>query len=91
MLATFQQFHQIGDLNTYISNFRKLKLELGKLVTDEATLWQFIGGLKHNIRREVLKDAHLTTLSDAILIAERVDAAEQFAEVGFRTYSNKNK
>jgi hypothetical protein len=70
-------------LQNYITNFRKLTLELGKLVTDEAILWKFIGGLKPDLRKEVLKDPNLNVLSDAILIAERIEAAEKFAEHGF--------
>jgi hypothetical protein len=62
-------------LDNYITNFRKLTLELGKLVTDEAILWQFIRGLKPELRTEVLKDPNLNTVSDAILIAERLEAA----------------
>lgn len=62
-------------MDNYITNFRKLTLELGKLVTDEAILWQFIRGLKPELRTEVLKDPNLNTVSDAILIAERLEAA----------------
>lgn len=77
------------DLNSYVSNFRKLVLELGNLVTDETKLWQFIRGLKPEIRKEVLRDAHITTLSDAILVAERIDAADKFAD-NFDNFKMKN-
>jgi hypothetical protein len=69
----------LKDLDNYITNFRKLTLELGKLVTDEAILWQFIRGLKPELRTEVLKDPNLNTVSDAILIAERLEAALKFS------------
>ena len=42
------------------------------------------------MRKEVLKDSHLSTVSDAILIAERINAAEKFAD-NFETYKTKNK
>ena len=90
LLAQFQEFRQLKDVDNYITNFRKLTLELGNLVTDEAVLWQFIRGLKPELRMEVLKDPNLTTVSDAILIAERIEAASKFAE-NFDSYKNKNK
>ena len=65
-------------------------MELGQLVTDETKLWQFIRGLKADIRKEVLRDANLQTLSDAILAAERIDAADKFAD-NFDTFKRKNK
>ena len=46
-------------------------------------------GLKPSLQKEVLKDPHLSTVSDAILIAERLDAAEHFA-TNFSQYKNKN-
>ena len=36
------------------------------------------------LKREVLRERNLTTLSDAILSAERADAVEKFAKFGFR-------
>ena len=42
------------------------------------------------MRKEVLKDSHLSTVSDAILIAERINAAEKFAD-NFENYKSKNK
>lgn len=59
-------------------------------MTDEAILWQFIRGLKPDLRTEVLKDPNLNTVSDAILIAERIEAASKFSE-NFDVYKNKNK
>lgn len=90
LLAQFQEFRQLKDLDNYVTNFRKLTLELGKLVTDEAILWQFIRGLKPELRTEVLKDPNLNTVSDAILIAERLEAASKFSE-NFDAYKTKNK
>ena len=60
------------------------------MVTDESKLWQFIRGLKPEIRKEVLKDANMSTLSDAILVAERIDAADTFAD-NFANFKKKNK
>ena len=59
-------------------------MELGNLVTDEAVLWKFIGGLQYNLKREVLREKHLTTLSDAVLAAERAEACEKFARFGHK-------
>ena len=42
------------------------------------------------MQKEVLKDSHLSTVSDAILIAERINAAKKFAD-NFETYKTKNK
>lgn len=82
LLSRFDNFVQKGDLATYISNFRTLRLELGGLVTDEAALWKFVGGLKYELKREVMRERSLITLSDATLAAERADAAERFARGG---------
>ena len=60
------------------------------MVTDEAVLWQFVRGLRPELRTEVLKDPNLATVSDAILIAERLEAASKFAE-NFDAYRTKNK
>ena len=60
------------------------------MVTDESKLWQFIRGLKPEIRKEVLKDANMSTLSDAILVAERIDAADNFSD-NFANFKKKNK
>lgn len=60
------------------------------MVTDEIVLWQFIRGLRPDLRKEVLKDTNLTTVSDAIIIAERSEAANKFAE-NFGNYKVKNK
>ena len=80
----------MNDLETYISNFRKHIFELGNVVTDEAVLWQFVKGLKPHLRKEVLKDPNLSTVSDAILIAEHLNTAENFSE-SFEQYKAKNK
>jgi hypothetical protein len=58
-------------LASYVSGFRSIRLELGPLVTDEIALWQFVAGLKTELKREVLREKSLMTLSDAILAAER--------------------
>jgi hypothetical protein len=89
LLASFSDFKQLNDLESYITNFQKLTLELGTLITDEIKLWQFIKGLKPHIRKDVLKDHNLNTISDAIIIAERINAAEKFAD-NFKDYKNKN-
>lgn len=53
-------------------------------------LWQFIRGLRPDLRKEVLKDTNLTVVSDAIIIAERCEAANKFAE-NFDNFKVKNK
>jgi hypothetical protein len=77
----------VKDLGSYISGFRSLRLELGALVTDESALWQFVTGLKVELKREVMREKSLTTLSDAILSAERADAVEKFVKFGARGVS----
>ena len=47
-------------------------MELGSLVTDDAKLFRFISGLRSDVQQHVLLDTKVTTLSDAILLAERV-------------------
>ena len=37
-----------------------------------------------DLKREVLRERNLTTLSDAILSAERADAVDKFAKFGFK-------
>jgi hypothetical protein len=74
----------VKDLASYINGFRSLRLELGSLVTDESALWQFVTGLKVELKREVLREKSLTTLSDAILSAERADAVDKFVRFGAR-------
>ena len=37
-----------------------------------------------DLKREVLRERNLTTLSDAILSAERADAVDKFAKFGFQ-------
>ena len=64
-------------------------MELGNLATDESKFWQFIRGLQPALRKEVLKDANLSALSDAILVAERIDAADKFAD-NFDNFKKKN-
>lgn len=66
-------------------------MELDSLVTDEAALWQFVGGLKLDLHREVLKQPNVTLLEDAILAAERADAVERFARFGFKGASKQAK
>ena len=53
-----------------MANFRTLRLELGNLVTDENALWTFVSGLKYDLKKEVLQERNLATLSNAILSAE---------------------
>lgn len=84
LISRFQSFTQVKDLAAYISGFRSLRLELGSLVTDESALWQFVTGLKMELKREVLREKSLLTLSDAILAAERADAVEKFVRFGAR-------
>ena len=59
-------------------------MELGQLVSDEVALWTFVQGLKMDMKREVLREKNLTTLSDAILSAERADAVDKFAKFEFK-------
>jgi hypothetical protein len=84
LLSRFTTFVQVKDLAAYISGFRSLRLELGSLVTDETALWQFVTGLKMELKREVLREKSITTLSDAILAAERADAVDKFVRYGAR-------
>lgn len=39
LLHTFRNFVQLNDLQTYVTNFRRIVLELGNLVSDEVVLW----------------------------------------------------
>jgi hypothetical protein len=66
-------------------------MELNDLVTDTSALWTFVGGLKIDLRREVLKQQNVTLLEDAILAAERADAVERFAQFGFRGVAKQPK
>jgi hypothetical protein len=84
LISRFSTFTQAKDLGSYISGFRSIRLELGQLITDESALWQFVSGLKPELKREVLREKHLATLSDAILAAERANAVEQFVRYGAR-------
>ena len=59
-------------------------MELGSLVTDEACLWRVISGLNYQLRKEVLRERNLQTVSDAMLAAERADAAERMAKFGIK-------
>ncbi len=59
-------------------------MELGSLVTDEACLWRFISGLNYQLRKEVLRERNLQTVSDAMLAAERADAVERMAKFGIK-------
>lgn len=77
---------QKGDVSTYITNFRSLRLELGTLVSDDSVLWGFVAGLKMDLKREVLRQPNLTTVEDAILAAERADAVDKFARFGMKTH-----
>ena len=72
LLAKFDRLTQIKDVYTYVSAFRQVCLELGNLVTDDAKLFHFITGLKQDVQQHVLLDTKVKTLSDAILLAERV-------------------
>lgn len=82
-MSRLQSFSQKGDLQSYVSNFRGLRMDLGDLITDAAALWAFVGGLKIDLRREVLRQTNVTVLEDAILAAERADATERFVKYGF--------
>ena len=46
-------------------------------------------GLKVDLKREVLREKSLTTLSDAILAAERADAVEKFVRYGAKGVPQK--
>ena len=75
---------------TYVSAFRSVCLELGNLVTDDAKLFRFISGLKQDVQQNILLDTNVTTLSDAILLAERVPQTQDFRKYG-TTYKNQPK
>ena len=66
-------------MQAYVSEFRRLQLELGTFALDDgAALYQFLSGLKDQVRTQVLL-ARPVGFEDAVLIAERSDAALMFA------------
>lgn len=82
LLARFDRLVQTKDVYGYVSAFRQVCLELGNLVTDDAKLFRFIQGLRPDVQQHVLLDTSVSTLSDAILLAERVQQAQDFRKYG---------
>ena len=82
LLSKFDRLAQIKDVYTYVSAFRQVCLELGDLVTDDQKLFRFIQGLKPEVQQHVLLQTDVTTLSEAILLAERVQQAQDFQKYG---------
>ena len=72
LLAKFDRLQQHNDVYSYVNAFRSVCLELGDLVTDDQKLFRFMQGLKPQVQQPVLMDTSVSTLSDAILLAERV-------------------
>ena len=63
----------------YVSEFRRIQLELGSFALDDgAALFQFLTGLKDQVRAQVLL-ARPTGFEDAVLVVEQSDAAIMFA------------
>lgn len=62
-------------------------MELGDVVTDEAALHSFVGGLKPDIKMWVLMDRTITTLLEATQCADRVELAKKGASSGDRDHS----
>ena len=82
LLSSFENIRQQNDVYQYINKFKTLVLELDSLVTTDMVLHRFVSGLKPEIQKDVLLQTQITTLSDAVLAAERVQAALNFVKHG---------
>ena len=92
---------QQKSVQSYVNEFRRVQLELGEHALDDgAALFEFLEGLKDHQRQQVLL-ARPESLEDAILLAERADAAIMYNRAsssgfggrgsgGYRGNNNRN-
>lgn len=72
---SLSQLRQDKSVQQYVSQFKRLQLELGELRLDDgAAIYQFLVGLKDSVRERVLL-ARPDSFEDAVLMAERADIA----------------
>ena len=89
---------QLTSVQNYVNEFRRVQLELGSNKLDDgAAQFEFLEGLKDAVRQQVLLGRPMS-LEDAILLAERADAAIMFnrsygggGNSGFRGASSLNR
>ena len=82
LMSKFDRLVQTKDVYTYVSAFRQVCLELGNIVTDDQKLFRFIQGLKPEVQQHVLLQTDVRTLSEAVLLAERMQQAQDFQKYG---------
>ena len=59
-------------------------MRMRHLVNDDQVLYRFVKGLKPEVQRWVLMDTNVTVLNDAILLAERIQYADDFIKTGYK-------
>ena len=91
LLTTYENIRQTGDVYSYVTKFKSLLFELGGNIPDNFAINRFITGLKYEIKKHVLTNTNVTTLTDAILSAERAQATFDFLKSDNPHYFQKNK
>ena len=91
LIMAYENIRQTSDVYSYVNKFKALLFELDHAIPDSFKINRFILGLKYGIKKQVLTNTTITTLSDAILAAKRAQATFNFLKNDNTKFFNKSK